>query len=373
MKSLTTDSSSFSGYELAGPSNTVGRAKSRSIGSDSSTGQRDVLRVVLLFTTVALSCLLVYKSVDKPLQVMLPQWKTSWYSQNQTSLRPIQHTKPVSELERVLMNAAMEDNTVIITALNNAWTVPNSTFDLFLESFQTGLGTGRLLKHVIAVCLDSKAYDRCMLVHSHCYLINATDSEELAGKNRFMSPGYLKLIWRRMDLLKEVLSLGYNFLFTDADILWLRDPFPRFFSNADFQISCDDYNGKPSDKSNHVNSGFTYVKANNKTRNFYKYWCDSSKRFPKRHDQDVFNSIKNDPFVTELGITIRFLDTVYFGGFCEPSRDINVVNTMHANCCIGLDNKVKNLKAALEDWKQYLLVNKTVTETKWNIPPRCGY
>lgn len=103
---------------------------------------------------------------------------------------------------------------MIITALNYAWTAPNSTFDLFLESFQTGLGTKRLLKHVIAVCLDSKAYDRCLQVHSHCYLINATDSDELSRKNRFMSPGYLKLIWRRMDLLKEVLSLGYNFLFT---------------------------------------------------------------------------------------------------------------------------------------------------------------
>lgn len=118
------------------------------------------------------------------------------------------------------MNATMEDNTVIITVLKNALTAPNSTFELFLESFQTGLGTERLLKHVIAVCLDSKAYDQCcMQVHIHCYLINATDSEELSGINQFMSPSYLKLIWRRMDLLKEVLSLGYNFLFTVRHII----------------------------------------------------------------------------------------------------------------------------------------------------------
>lgn len=159
----------------------------------------------------------------------------------------------------------------------------------------------------------------------------------------------------------------------DADILWLRNPFPRFFRDADFQITCDDYNGKPSDKNNHVNSGFTYVKANNRTLNFYKFWIRSSRKFPGKHDQDVFNLIKNKQFVLKLGINIRFLDTVYFGGFCQPSRDINVVNTMHANCCIGLDNKVNNLKAALEDWKRYVSLNTTVSETKWNIPPKCGY
>lgn len=112
------------------------------------------------------------------------------------------------------MNAAMEDNTVIITALNEAWVKPNSTFDVFRESFKAGIGTEILLKHVIAVCLDKHAYDRCIEVHPHCYLINVTDSDQLSGPNRFMTPGYLKLIWRRMDLLKEVLGLGYNFIFT---------------------------------------------------------------------------------------------------------------------------------------------------------------
>lgn len=155
--------------------------------------------------------------------------------------------------------------------------------------------------------------------------------------------------------------------------MWLRDPFPRFFPNVDFQITCDDYNGKPSDKTNHVNSGFTYVKANNKTLRFYKFWIRSSRKLPGKHDQDVFNFIKNNQFVEKLGMKMRFFDTVYFGGFCQPSRDINVVNTMHANCCIGLDNKVNNLKAALEDWKRYVSLNTTVSETKWNIPPRCGY
>ncbi|XP_010536714.1 PREDICTED: uncharacterized protein At4g15970 [Tarenaya hassleriana] len=350
-----------------------GRNKPAPAPAEISVGQRDVIRVVLLLTAVALSCLLISNSADNPLQTVLPPWKTDWYSEKTDNSSSLETRKPVSELERVLMNAAMEDKTVIITAINQAWAAENSTFDVFRESFEVGKGTKRLLKHVIAFCLDHKAYERCSQVHPHCWLINATGSDELAGPNRFMTPGYLKLIWKRMDSLREVLALGYNFIFTDADIVWLRDPFPRFFPEGDFQITCDNYNGKPSDKNNWVNSGFTYVKASEKTSKFYEFWCNSSRRFPGKHDQDVFNFIKNDPFVVQLGIKMRFFDTVYFGGFCQPSRDINVVNTMHANCCIGLDNKVKYLRVVLDDWRRYLSENATVSDTKWNIPPKCGY
>ena len=156
----------------------------------------------------------------------------------------------------------------------------------------------------------------------------------------------------------------------DADILWLRDPFPRFFRDADFQITCDDYNGKPSDKNNHVNSGFTYVKANNRTLSFYKFWIRSSRKFPGKHDQDVFNLIKNKQFVLKLGINIRFLDTVYFRGFCQLHREMDKICIMHANCCLGLHNKINGLRQSLKDWKDYLSATDRRNMT-WPSPDRC--
>ncbi|XP_048596307.1 uncharacterized protein At4g15970-like [Brassica napus] len=316
----------------------------------SNGSQRDVMTLVLLFTIVTIYCILVYNSSNNPLMVLSPL-KMNWFSQNKTSFKT---REPASELERVLMNAAMEDKTVIITALNKAWVAPNSMFDLFLESFHIGIGTEKYLKHVIGVCLDNKAYEQCLHLHPHCYLINATDYDQLSGPNNYMTPGYLKLVWRRMEFLMEVLALGYNFLFTDADILWFRDPFPQFLPDVDFQIACDHYKGNSSSKSNWVNSGFTYVKANNKTIKFYEFWCGSRWRFRgrRKHDQEVFNLIKRDPFVDQIGIKMRFLDTLHIGTFCEPSKDVNVVNTMHANCCKGLNNKVNYLNAVLRDWKQ---------------------
>ncbi|KAL0407908.1 UNVERIFIED_CONTAM: hypothetical protein Sradi_1725200 [Sesamum radiatum] len=52
-----------------------------------------------------------------------------------------------NKLKRTLKRAVMKDqNTVIITTINAAWTEPNSIFDLFMESFRIGNQTQSLFK-----------------------------------------------------------------------------------------------------------------------------------------------------------------------------------------------------------------------------------
>ncbi|CAA3032984.1 calcium-dependent kinase [Olea europaea subsp. europaea] len=276
-------------------------------------------------------------------------------------------------LEKVLDQAAMEDKTVIITTLNAAWTEPNSIFDFFLESFTIGNGTKNLLKHVIVIAFDAKAYFRCLAVHTNCYALK-TEGIDFADEAIFMTKDYLKMMWTRIDFLISVLEIGYNFVFTDADVMWLRNPFHRFYSNVDFQIACDHYWFNSTDLHNSPNGGFNYVRSNNRTIQFYKFWYKSKDKFPGKHDQDVLNMIKFDPFINKIGLEIRFLDTAYFGGFCEPSKDLNLVCTMHANCCIGLDNKIHDLKMVIDDWKNYMSMPGHEKFTKiinWTVPRRC--
>lgn len=117
-------------------------------------------------------------------------------------------------LEKVLKRAAMGDNTVIITTLNQAWAEPNSIFDIFLDSFRTGNGTGKLLDHLVVVALDSKALDHCLSTHPHCYALN-TSGLDFSGKEAyFMTSSYLEMMWIRIRLLSDVLAMGYNFVFT---------------------------------------------------------------------------------------------------------------------------------------------------------------
>ena len=156
--------------------------------------------------------------------------------------------------------------------------------------------------------------------------------------------------------------------------MWLRNPFQRFFQEADFQISCDRFKGNSYDLQSFPNTGFMYVRSNPRTIQFYKYWHFSIKTYPGLHDQDILNKIKFDPFVENIGLKIRFLDTAYFGGFCQPSKDLNLVCTMHANCCVGLDNKVNDLAILLEDWKRFKSSQPQLNpQYPWSIPQNCRY
>jgi hypothetical protein len=116
-------------------------------------------------------------------------------------------------LEKILNEAAMEDKTVILTTLNEAWAAPNSVIDLFLESFRIGVHTRKLLNHLVIIALDQKAFIRCQAIHTYCFLL-VSEGSDFREEAYFMTPRYLKMMWRRIDFLRSVLEMGYNFVFT---------------------------------------------------------------------------------------------------------------------------------------------------------------
>ncbi|KAL6505910.1 hypothetical protein OROHE_023289 [Orobanche hederae] len=325
---------------------------------------------VLLLVAVTLSCVFLYRAADSmPFRIpRAPHVVPTLYDDSFPS------DSEECSLERVLMDASMPDNSVILTTLNEAWSAPNSVVDLFLESFRIGERTRRLLNHLVIVSLDRKAFSRCLAVHSHCFAL-VTEGVDFSHEAYFMTPDYLKMMWRRIDFLRSVLEMGYNFVFTDADVMWFRDPFPDFHPDADFQIACDHFSGRAEDIENNTpNGGFKFVRSNNRSIEFYKFWYSSHITYSGLHDQDVLNRIKNDSFISEIRLKMRFLDTALFGGFCEPSRDLGRVCTMHANCCLGLDSKLHDLRILLEDWKRYLSLppNLKPIESSWRVPQNCS-
>jgi len=259
---------------------------------------------------------------------------------------------PQDELDLVLAKTANRNRTVIVTALNGAWAEPNTMIDLFLESFHVGEGTQDLLRNLLIVALDGKAYNRCLQIHPHCYSLK-TRGVDFSAEKLFMSEDYLKMMWRRLGFLGEVLKRGYSIVFSDADIMWLRNPLGRLAEDADIQITCDKFNGNPFDVKNEANTGFMYVRSNERTISFYRYWYLSRRFFPGQKEQDVLNILKFRRQFAGRGLKFRFLETKHFGGFCQRSRDLDDVYTMHANCCKGLKAKVIDLRNALADWVEY--------------------
>lgn len=117
----------------------------------------------------------------------------------------------------------MEDGTVILTTLNEAWAAPNSIIDLFLESFKIGVGTQRLLNHLVIIALDQKAFHRCLELHTHCFAL-ITQGVDFRREAYFMTPHYLKMMWARIDFLRSVLEMGYNFVFTVISSATITNP-----------------------------------------------------------------------------------------------------------------------------------------------------
>ncbi|KNA05902.1 hypothetical protein SOVF_186040 isoform A [Spinacia oleracea] len=331
-----------------------------------------ILKSLLVFSALGVTFLVLFYSSSNNNGQFVPSFGrlSTFYGGNNGTV-PVKDE--YYDLRLVLEAASTKDKTVILTTLNDAWAEPNSIFDIFLESFRIGNNTSHLLDHLVVIAVDEKAYFRCRNLGFHCYFLKTKQSSKMANEARFMTPIYLEMMWERLAFLQTILSLGYNFVFTDTDVMWFRDPFPRFNPDSDFQTSCDSFNGNEFDIQNAPNNGFLFVRSNNRTIKFYDFWVSSRHTYPGLHEQNVFNEIKNGTVVRELGVKLRFMDTDYFGGFCERSKDLNKVCTMHANCCIGLDNKIADLKTTLEVWKTYLSSNHTTTRQplNWTVPNKC--
>lgn len=267
------------------------------------------------------------------------------------------------EFARMVRRAAMEDGTVIMTSVNEAWAAPGSLLDTFLESFRVGENISHFVEHIIVVAMDEGALLRChALKHPHCHLLlpdpennspNGT-SPDLSGAKSYMTKDYLSLVWSKLRLQQRVLDLGHNLLFTDVDVAWFRDPRVHITLAADITTSSDFYFGDPDDLGNYPNTGFIYFKATARNGRAMAHWHAARSRFPREHDQFVFNEIKRELAAPGIGVRIRFIDSKDVSGFCQLGRDMNRVATVHTTCCIGLENKLHDLKRVVVDWKRYL-------------------
>ena len=140
--------------------------------------------------------------------------------------------------------------------------------------------------------------------------------------------------------------------------MWLRNPFARLITNEtvhdDIQMSVDGgYSGDPWSEKLPINTGFYLVRSNNKTISLFQTWYDKKDNSTGLKEQDVLLNLINNGIIGSLGLKVRFLDTLYFSGFCQDSKDFKAVTTVHANCCRSITAKVGDLKAVLRVWKKF--------------------
>ncbi|CAM6027313.1 unnamed protein product [Sphagnum balticum] len=243
----------------------------------------------------------------------------------------------------LLKKASMPNKTVILTPLNHAW-VTAGMIDIYFESFREGENIQELVNHIVIVAIDKPAYDSCTQIHPHCFMLR-TNGIDFSGEKVYMTEDYLKMTWRKIKFLQNVLEMGYNFIFSDADILWFRNPFTHLVEDFDVQIAVDHLTD--------ANTGFIYVLSNKRTITLFKFWYGTRDIQLGIHEQDNFQKMLQDKSVQDIGLKLRFLDVNIFSGYCQRSNDLLHVCTMHATCCVGLGQKMGYLRSALNTWKEF--------------------
>ncbi|KAF1885724.1 hypothetical protein Lal_00002623 [Lupinus albus] len=264
------------------------------------------------------------------------------------------------ELAQVLRRASMEDRSVIITMVNKSWARPGSILEVFLQSFKSGIGTHRFLNHLVIIAMDLKAFKYCKSLHSHCIHPSTLAYLSATKKQSIMNSDHNVFSKTRINFLLEVLQLGYSIIFTDADVLWLRNPFSNFSPSMHaLTISCDYYltndeNGKER-VTIIVDGGIFFLKSNAISVEFFKNLKLNTVLYPNSYAAESFCTtlLNNKASVETYSMGIKYVENGYFGGFCQISNEmLRNAYTIHANCCGNLTSKVHDMKNVLNDWNQ---------------------
>ncbi|CAI5497432.1 unnamed protein product [Closterium sp. Naga37s-1] len=263
--------------------------------------------------------------------------------------------------------ASSLSRTVIVTALSEAW-APMMRF--FLDRLrlveqqaraegeaEAEGGLNQLVDRLVVVAYDDASFDECCSLGLHCYFDwqdDAEEKEDFSGDQKhFMTPAYIHLVWRKVHVVRSMLALGYDVVFTDNDILWLRNPLPQLLLAApeDMHMSVDWWNA--DSRKVMGNGGFYAARSNTRMLKFFDDWIAWHKRLPKHRIQQIFDWIRPEanPFTrTATPLTVRYLPTAHFGGFCEMGARMAELVTVHATCCFGLDSKLRVLRKVAADW-----------------------
>ncbi|KAG4933626.1 hypothetical protein JHK87_047628 [Glycine soja] len=141
----------------------------------------------------------------------------------------------------------------------------------------------------------------------------------------------------------------------EADVLWLRSPLIKLNPSNELTISCNVLSDGQSGSYLH-GGGIFFLKANAISLEFFKYWKLTKFMFPNDPaEESLCNTIKARQDAADLyGFRAQLVNTSYFGGFCQPSKNmLREAYTIQANCCDDLESKVHDLRIVLGDWIRF--------------------
>lgn len=215
-------------------------------------------------------------------------------------------------IQAALLEAALrarDDANKIILTVGNAAAFIN-LFPPMLEGMRFANASG-MAHHLVAVATSAHGFELCTRLHSNCVLDNwgtslggSPGANALGGETR----GYLDLVWRKPELVRDLVHAGLHVVCMDMDIVVFKNFLVRgalpYSSGADFIPSHhyqlpDSNPGPPEERM--LNAGFYFVRATAPSKVFMDAWVHRDRRTGCGNEQAVMEILLL-AHSTELGV-----------------------------------------------------------------------
>lgn len=127
--------------------------------------------------------------------------------------------------------------------------------------------------------------------------------------------------------------------------MWVRSPLQLFDAAFEITIGCDPHSSGQSSK---ASGGFFHMRSDEISLGYLNMWNLDRTLFPNKANNSLCQ-IVGDGLAEHVGLRVKYIKSVHYGGFCQPSRDLSKIYVIHANCCDDMDSKIHDLKLVLDD------------------------
>lgn len=116
------------------------------------------------------------------------------------------------------------ENAVLVTACNFGFLNHLFNFDCFMR---------RLKMKYLVFAMDKRAYD--YLKANTTIHVVGTDNELTSSAQEFRSKHFNLITAKKKEIVHDIMTLGYDVLFSDTDVAILHDPIPYLvWKNVDY-------------------------------------------------------------------------------------------------------------------------------------------
>ncbi|CAH1784470.1 unnamed protein product [Owenia fusiformis] len=222
----------------------------------------------------------------------------------------------LNKLVSILSKAACENN-IILTIVDRAY------LPMFWNLWKS-LHNVKLTQCFLPISLDIFTFEALTNKNITTYFEVGYDSKSNVNISKFGTVEFNRKTNQKITYLLQVLKLGYNVLFTDGDVVFLRDPFETLncvYPDCDLAVQSNgmrlpwqllkESGLHRNTKTDEINSGFMYLRASKPTISlFTKVRSLSIKGNFSRNDQDYLNIVAQPILckTTKSDLKIKILD-----------------------------------------------------------------